>query len=783
MKDADDAEPAISQAKLFDLSIDLLCIAGTDGRFKLVNPAFEQTLGWSREELLRRPFYELVHPDDRAATEREVEKLASGVPTISFENRYLCADGSYKLLRWNTKPDITTGLLYAVAHDVTEQRRMEAELVRAKDAAEASVRRRTELVASISHEIRTPMNGIIGMVEIALQSAVDPSVRRNLEIARGSAEHLVELIEDLLDLSRIEAGRLELDEEPFRVRETVDAVIQALAWAAQVKELELVYHVGAEVPSIVAGDAARLRQILVNLVGNAIKFTDRGSVMVEVTRETELASAVRLRFSIRDTGVGIPEDRQAEVFERFAQIPGPDGRRRDGSGLGLPITVQLVELMGGSLELASKPGQGSTFQVSLPFRLVPLESATAEQPQHLEGVALVVGRRAATRDLVARYLEAWGFEVERAADLAEAAARLAVARPNGRQVELCVLDGRSLGAGLDAWAGALGRGGGSVPRLVAIVSSSDSPAWLDAIRLAGVAAHVVEPVSESELLAAVSGRAPAAESSADSGLGRLRVLVAEDGEVNREVLRGLLESRGHSVEMVDDGEAAVAAAARGRFDVALLDLELPSLGGIAAARRIRAAEQGSGRRLQIVAITAHASAASRQQSLEAGMDDFLSKPITATRLFESLARAKAAAAMHRAAASAGPDEAGVIDWSAALRFCGGQEFLLRQVAAAARQQVPVLLREAKESIARRDGDRLRRAAHTLKSTFGYFGAHELRRQAERLESLAWEARFEQAAQLLQQGEAAVSALLKELHVKPEEPESETLAGRREEREP
>jgi CheY-like chemotaxis protein len=230
--------------------------------------------------------------------------------------------------------------------------------------------------------------------------------------------------------------------------------------------------------------------------------------------------------------------------------------------------------------------------------------------------------------------------------------------------------------------------------------------------------------------------------------------------------------------MVEDGEAAVAAAGRGGHDVALLDLELPALGGIAAARRIRAAEQGSGRRLQIVAVTAHASAAARQQSLEAGMDDFLPKPITATRLFESLARAKAAAAMHRAAAGAGADERGVVDWSTALRFCGGQESLLRQVTAAAREQVPALLRESSEAIARHDGDRLRRAAHTLKSTFGYFGAHELRRQAEQLETLAWEGRFDQAATLLERTGPAVSSLLSELAMEPVEPESETIALRR-----
>jgi CheY-like chemotaxis protein len=335
-------------------------------------------------------------------------------------------------------------------------------------------------------------------------------------------------------------------------------------------------------------------------------------------------------------------------------------------------------------------------------------------------------------------------------------------------VTLWVLDTQGLGDDLERVTASTAEARvGTVLRLVAIVGNADSTERLARLRSAGVTATVVEPVGESELRAAVAGEAAASGARDGSELRKLNVLVAEDGEVNREVLRGLLESRGHGVEIVNDGEAAVAAAGRGGHDVALLDLELPLLSGVEVARRIRAAEQGGGRRLQIVALTAHASAASRQESLEAGMDDFLTKPITATRLFEVLGRARAAAALHRAVADGAPSDRGSIDWSAALRYCGGQETLLRGLVSAATEQIPKLLRECRESVAGRDGDRLRRAAHTLKSTLGYFGALDLRQRAEDLEAAAWEARFGTAAELLDGLDPGIAAVLRELEGSPE----------------
>ncbi|HUP21609.1 MAG TPA: response regulator, partial [Thermoanaerobaculia bacterium] len=303
-------------------------------------------------------------------------------------------------------------------------------------------------------------------------------------------------------------------------------------------------------------------------------------------------------------------------------------------------------------------------------------------------------------------------------------------------------------------------------RLVAVVGPSDTQEQLDRLRSAGVAATVGEPVSEAELRAALA-RGQSAASSGEPADRSLRLLVAEDGEVNRQVLAGLLESGGHRVEMVGDGKAAVAAVANGTYDVALLDLELPGLGGIDAARQIREAEAGSRRRLQLVALTGHASAAVRQRCLEAGMDDFLVKPITAGRLHEALARAVAAAKVHLAVGGAGEGGERLIDWSVALRVCGGQVTLLQRLVEAAREEVPRLLRECRAGVTERDGDRLRRGAHTLKSTLGYFGAHELQQQAEELEGLSWGSGFAAWAALLERMEPPIAALVRELEAIPD----------------
>ncbi|HVS63957.1 MAG TPA: response regulator [Thermoanaerobaculia bacterium] len=602
---------ALSLERLFELSRDLLCIAGIDGRFRRVNPAFVETLGWSEHELLERPFLDFVHPQDRAATEAEVARLAQGLPTISFENRYLCADGSWVHLHWTSQPDPDAGLLYAIARDVGPQKRIEAELRNAKEAAETADRMKSQFLASLSHEIRTPMNGILGMTELALEHSTNPVVRDQLEIVRESAEALLHLLDDLLDLARIESGNLRLERAPFRIRRLVDGIVRSFETLVGRRPIELRTEIDPDLPDVWIGDAARLRQILVNLLGNAVKFTARGEVRI-ACRARRREQRPGLEVAVSDTGPGIGPDRLESIFERYTQYHSDVGNAPRGAGLGLAISAQLTRAMGGSLVVDSEVTQGSTFQLWLP---------------------LVAG-------------------------------------------------------------------------------------------------------DDSDLPSADPGDRAA---DAQVTLPPLRVLVAEDSPTNQAVARGFLERYGHSVELVDTGKLAVEAVAGGRFDLVLMDLEMPEMDGIEATREIREAERETGRHLPILALTAHALSAQRAACCDAGMDGFVAKPLRQSQLLAAIKRALAtsgADASSSSPAAGGRNPRGLVDWHEARRVVGGHDTILRKVVAAGAAELPELADRLSEALESADAESAQRLAHTLKGALQPFGASQLVSDSERLEDSA-----------------------------------------------
>jgi len=665
---------AFAAETFFDLSLDLLCIAGTDGRFRKVNPAFTRVLGWTRDQLLARPFYDLVHPDDLEATKREVAKLAQGIPTISFENRYQCADGSYRSLSWTSQPAPDGSLLYAVAHDVTRKRERDQELFLAKEEAEAAARAKAEFLAVMSHEIRTPMTGIIGMAELALETAAGEPLRSQLQTIRHSAEALLMLLHDVLDLSKAEAGKLELHTAPFVLREAIGDAIKVFAVEARRKEIDLLLWIDPQIPDVVVGDLARLRQVVLNLVSNAVKFTDRGEVGVEVEtygrepvarargnsgrRGRTGVEIARLHFRVRDNGIGIPEDKRAAIFESYTQADDATQHKFGGTGLGLTICARLVELMGGRIWVESEVGSGSVFHFTL-----PVEVGSAEH----EG----------ERSKLVRHLEGWGVQVVEAPS-AEAARRVAVERPRER--------------------------------------------------------------STSER------RRPRSDQSA------MRVLLAEDSLVNQRVTSGLLEARGHWVEVVSTGAGAVSASARQHYDLLLMDLEMPEMGGLEATAVIRSREAEQGGHLPIFALTARATAEDRERCFAAGMDGYLVKPVRQAELLalaeglaagrraakddrsrakhaESIASGDGAAAVPEVVASGDPSapgtastsaivfpDGGPVDWKAVLRGVGGDVALLERVVDATLEEGPALLDELRRLASNGCATEVHRAAHKLEGT-------------------------------------------------------------------
>jgi len=637
--------------------------------------------------------------------------------------------------------------LRALTDDLDQKvRDRTTKLVDATRVAEEASRAKSEFLANMSHEIRTPLNGIIGMTELALDTTLTHEQREYLSMVKSSADALLAILNDILDFSKIEMRKLEMESIPFSVRDHLADLLKPLALRAEQKELELVAHILPDVPAAAVGDPGRLRQVLVNLIGNAIKFTERGQVLVQVEVESRTDEDAVLHYFVSDSGIGIAGDKQRAIFEPFQQADGSTTRRFGGTGLGLTISATLVDLMGGRMWLESAPHEGSTFHFNVRLGLT---DARPDPPAvDLTGLpVLVVDDNGVNRRVLHDLLVRWKMQPTVVDSGAAAMRAMVEARDQGRPFALVLLDANM--PGMDGFEVARRiRDEAKLDATIMMLSSSGQFDESRKCREVGIATHLTKPVEQRELLAAIarvlaqeSGqRAPLPSSMlpAESPQRRLRVLLAEDNAVNQRLASSLLERRGHKVVIANNGREAVEAVRRQSFDVVLMDVQMPEMGGFEATEAIRDVERGAGAdRTPIVAMTAHAMKGDRERCLAAGMDEYLTKPLDPKllcQMVEEIAAARPPAADDETPASA-------ISMQVLARV-GGDRELLAEISRLFVDDAPRHLDRIRQALDLRDGEALRRAAHGLKGAAANFDADGVVAAARTLEEIGRSQEFD-----------------------------------------
>ena len=783
-------------AAIVDSSGDAIIGKAPDGTITSWNNGAEITYGWKAEEVVGQTISTILPPGMAREESEIVEAMKTGQRLEQFQTRRMRKDGTIIDVSITVSPirgqDMQIVGSSIIERDITTRRRREEELRVARDEAEQATRAQGEFLANVSHELRTPMNAILGMLELTLQEQLTPIKRDYLETAKDSAEQLLLLVNDILDFSRLEAGRFDLEPVAFNLRDLLDDVVKTLSLRGYEKGLELVCHIKQQVPIRVVGDPVSLRQILTNLAGNAIKFTEQGEVVVslkpiepateqpsdsqsmnetgDTPREILPGEEIMLEFSVSDTGIGIAPEDQERIFAPFAQADASTTRHYSGTGLGLAICHELIGLMDGQMQLESELGRGSQFSFTITLTVADpeeieagREKVTVDELRDLP--VLVVDDNQTNRVILEEMLSNWSMSPTPVASAQRAIQQLTEASQEKKSFPLVIVDALMPETDGFMLLEQAKNEGLLDSATILMLSSADHQIFSDRCQGLDISAFLEKPVSQSDLLDAIMTalKGPQLERESVAQVKEtkqsLNVLVAEDTPANQKVIKAILKKRGHICEVANNGREAVECVRTNSFDIVLMDVQMPTMDGLQATKMIREQEADTDDHIPIIAMTAFAMRGDRDKCIAAGMDNYVSKPINAKKLIRllekhakeshrvrspaddstdlTLAGNQAVSPNQRGAASSDTPEfiKPVIDMRAALKRVGDDPEILNSMVNYFLEDAPGLIKEARSRSEKGDSEETARAAHSLKGLCANFNAHSATEAAKTVENI------------------------------------------------